>query len=145
VPAWHWQADEVVLFATDNVREGHAQHPGEVAIAAELNWFAGQVYGIHAESPGAALYVPGAHAVQSAPLLPVKPAIQVQLLMLIAPSSEDEPTGQMEHVAGPGAALNVPAGHCVHTPPLAPLYPALHSHALTKALPAGDIELSGHA
>ena len=86
--------------------------------------------------------VPGAHAVQSAPPLPVKPAVHMQSLMLVAPISEDEPTGQIEHATGPGAALNVPAPHCMHTPPFAPVYPALHSHVL---LPAGESEFRGHA
>jgi len=143
VPAWHWQADEVVLFATDNVREGHAQHPGEVAIAAELKWSAGHPYATHAALPEAALNVPAGHAVQAVPSLPVKPAMHVQLLMLKAPCSEDEPTGQIEHGAKPGAVLYVPAAHSVHTPPFAPVYPALHWHAPAETLPAGESELRG--
>jgi len=67
--------------------------------------------------PGKGFEVPGAHAVQSAPPLPVKPAVHVQLLILAAPPSEDEPTGQFEHVAEPVAPNTVeyvPAGHSTH-------------------------------
>ena len=89
--------------------------------------------------------MPGAHAVHPAPPLPVYPALHVQLLILVAPTSEDEPTGQFEHAAEPVAALNVPAPHCVHTAPFAPVYPALHSHASATPLPTGECEFRGHA
>jgi len=146
VPAWHWQAAKAVLAGRETALEGHDQHTcAEFPATSELNWFAGQVYGIHAESPAAAFEVPGAHAVQIAPSLPVKPGAHVQLLMFTAPTCEDEPTGQIEHAAGPGAALNVPTAHGVHTPPLAPVYPALHTHASATALPTGESELRGHA
>jgi len=137
---------EVVLSGRERAQEGHAQHvAAALAATSELNWSAGQVYGIHAESPGAAFEVPGAHALQFAPPLPVKPAVHVQSLMSTAPTCEDEPTGHIEHAAGPGAALNVLAAHCMHTAPFAPVYPALHSHASATALPAGESELRGHA
>jgi len=124
----------------------HGQHTAAVLAAnSELKWSAGQVYAIHAESPATAFEVPGAHAVQSVPPLPVKPGVHVQLLMLVAPPSEDEPTGQIEHAAGPGAALNVPAPHSVHTAPFAPVYPVLHSHAPAEPLAAGESELRGHS
>jgi len=130
---------KAVLAGSERALEGHAWHTGAtLAETSELNWFAGQVYGIHIESPAAGFEVPGAHAVQIAPSLPVKPALHVQLLMLIVPCSEDEPIGQVEHAAGPGAVLNVPMAHGVHTPPLAPVYPALHSHASATPLPAGE-------
>ena len=146
MPAWHWQAVEAVLAGRERAREGHAKHTAAVfAATSELNWFAGQVYGIHAESPDAAFEVAGAHAMQSAPPLPVYPALHVQLLILVAPPSEDECIGQFEHAAEPVAALNVPAPHCVHTAPFAPVYPALHSHASATPLPTGECEFRGHA
>jgi len=134
---------EAVLSGRERAREGHAQH-ASVTLAAtfKLNWFAGQVYGIHTESPATAFEVPGAHAVQSAPPLPVKSAVHMQSLMLVAPISGDEPTGQIEHAAGPVTLLNLPAAHGAHAPPFAPVYLALHSHVL---LPAGESEFRGHA
>jgi len=76
----------VVLAAIDTVFEGHAKHIAAIlAACSELNWFAGHSYAAHAALPGAALKVPGTHAVQSAPPLPEKPAVHVQLLMLEAP------------------------------------------------------------
>ena len=110
MPARHRHCDSAELPATDTLFEWHGKHTAAVLAAnSELNWSAGQVYAIHAESPDAAFEVPGAHAVQPAPPLPVYPALHVQLLILVAPPSEDEPTGQIEHAAGPGVALNVPA------------------------------------
>ena len=105
----HWDLSE--LPTTDTLSEGHAQHSAEVAIAAELKWFAGHSYASHAELPGKALKVLAGHAVQGAPPLPVKPAMHVQLLILVAPPSEDEPTGQIEHAAGPGALLKALRAH----------------------------------
>ena len=107
-----------MLAGREKALEGHGQHSSAgFAATSELNWFAGQVYGIHAKSPNAAFEVPGAHAMQSAPLLPVYPALHVQLLRWVAPPGEDEPTGQFEHVAEPVAPNTfeyVPAGHTTH-------------------------------
>ena len=115
----------------------------------EINVFAGQVYGIHVEFPITAFEVPGAHAVQFTPAfpaktapLPVKPAAHIQSLLSTAPSSENKPTGQIEHGAGPVAALNVPAAHAAHAAVLPEVYPTLQLHV---ALPASESEFWGHA
>jgi len=86
VSARHWHWVEAVLAGSERALEGHAQHvAAALAATSELNWSAGQVYRIHAESPDADFEVPGGHAAQFEPPLPVKPAMHAQLLMLEAP------------------------------------------------------------
>jgi len=70
---------EAVLAGRERAREGHAQHAAAaLAATSELNWSAGQVYGAHAESPDAALEVPGGQARQGPPSAPVKPGLHTQ-------------------------------------------------------------------
>ena len=145
MPARHWQAAGAVLPATDTALEGHAQHAAATLPATtELNWSAGHVYGMHAESPDTALNVAAAHALQAAPPLPVKPALQVQLLMLADPCCGDNVfAGHIKHAAEPKTDLNRLAAHSVHAPLSGPVKPTLHRHRSRGTPGAGDWELAG--
>jgi len=98
VPARHWQAAGAVLAATDTALEGHAQHTAATfAATSELNWSAGQVYGMHAESPDAVFELPGGHAEQVEPSMPVYPALQVQAVLTVLAAAERELAGHAWH------------------------------------------------
>jgi len=56
------------------------------------------VYGIHAESPDAVFELPGGHAVQVDPSLPVYPALQVQAVTTVLAAAEREWAGHARHV-----------------------------------------------
>ena len=64
----------------------------------------------------AVLYVPDAQSAHGPPSGPVEPALQVQLLMVVAPPSEPEFIAQIEHAAEPATDLNLPATHSAHVP-----------------------------
>ena len=91
--------------------------------------------------PNPCLYLPGKHC-EHMPA-PVKPELQVHVLMLVvASSNEPEPTGQYEHAAEPKTDLNRPAAHGAHAALSGPVKPALHRH-LSRGIPcAGDWELA---
>ena len=82
---------------------------------------------MHGSDPTVSLKVPGTHAVQSAPPLPMKPALHMQFAMVLEPCSIDNVfAGHMKHAAEPVFDLNLPAAHCAHALPFAPVNPALH-------------------
>jgi len=102
-----------MLPAGDVEPDGQNEHAAaKLAAASELKWSAGQVYGIHAESPDAALEVPGGQATHGPPsgpecpaahgaatthgppTGPEKPAMHKQLVL---PGGETEFAGQASH------------------------------------------------
>ena len=146
MPARHWQAAGAVLAGSERAREGHAQHTDAVlAATSELNWSTGHVYGIHAESPDAVFELPGGHAVQVDPSLPVYPALQVQAVTSTEPTPERESSGHGVQVAGPGVSLYVSAPHCRQGLPFRPVHPAKHSQAVFAVLPLCEREFTGQS
>jgi len=102
--------------------------------------FAGQSEQI--ADPNPCLYLPGKHC-EHVPA-PVKPGLQVQMLMLVAVvSSEPEPIGQYEHDAEPKTDLNRPAAHGAHAPLSGPEKPVSHKQRSRGTPGAGDSELVG--
>jgi len=74
----------------------------------------------HAAEPGSFLYVPPGHAEHGPPCGPVNSALQVQLLRLVLPAGEEEPSGhEMQFPVSDeldGPSLYVSAGQRVQGP-----------------------------
>ena len=95
--------------------------------------------GMHAESPGSALYVPSAHSTHGPPFGPVKPTWQTHAVAAALPAGASEFAGHAVHVPSPVAPTSseyLPAPQSSHSasPVLAWYLPAAHS---TQSPPFG--------
>jgi len=115
---------------------------------------------VHAAGPGLALNVPLAHAEHVPPSSPLHPALHLQSIGLLLPSSEFESDGhrwqvaaeiapttlenwaseQLVQAASPGSGLYLPAMHSAQACPLGPVDPILQVQSVCWSLLAGESE-----
>ena len=118
---------------------------------------------MHDAEPMADLYLPATQAIQS-PLVPVYPALHIQLEIATLPATWTKlfaghcvhadsdfwetntlylPAPQSVHAADPVVPFHCPALHAAHALPSGPVYPVLHVQAARTLLPRFDTVLLG--
>lgn len=101
---------------------------------------------LHSADPVVLLNLPATHSEQAKPLVPLCPALHIQFVTWLLPTTEFVFTGhaaQVDDVLAPFAVENLPASHGMHSAaPLTSLYvPAMHSE---QGLPLGPVESVMH-
>lgn len=139
-PGSHVQAVNTKLASSEFECAGHAAQV-RLLLAPACTEYEPLAQAVHTSGPGPALYFPVAHCVQEPPSGPVEPALQVQAVASLLPSTEFERSAHARHASawtapmaakyvpapqsiqswGPLRSLYFPAAHCTHKKPLFPV------------------------
>jgi len=77
--------------------------------------------------------------------VPFHPAMQVQLVIAVLATRDEEPAGQARQAELPVKFLYVPPKQFVHaTPSLGAVHPALHLQSVIRVLPFIELLFPGH-
>jgi len=107
------QSVEKALAVPEFVFDGHAKHV-LLDVAALVSEYLPTWHTLQGTSPGTSLNLPAAHAMQSLPSAPAKPALQKQSCNAALWIAELEFAGHDVQAFGPCPVLYVPAAQATH-------------------------------